>query len=296
MGKIIRALSADGSVFCAAINSRDIVNEIFRIHNTSPVASAALGRFATIASLMGCLMKSKSDRLTLRIKGDGLGGAMTAVADYLGNVKCYTGNNNVDLPLNAAGKLDVSGYVGKNGFLAVIKDLGLKEPYATQTPIVSGEIAEDIAYYYAVSEQIPTVCALGVLVDTDWSIKAAGGFLIQLIPPINDKVISIVEKNVDGMKSVTDMLSNGIEIEKIAIKGLEGLNAEILDTFTAQYHCDCSRERTMSMLISLGEKEIDDLIKKEEETEVCCHFCNKKYLFSYNEMREILYSLREEKI
>ena len=195
MGKIVRALSADGSALCSAIDTTDIVNEIHRIHGTSATASAAAGRLATAACIMGALMKNEGDRLTLRINGGGSIGTITAVADYRGNVKCCMDNPYADLPLNKVGKLDVGGIVGTDGYLAVIKDLGLKEPYIGQVPIVSGEIAIDVTQYYAVSEQIPTVCALGVLVDTDLTIKKAGGYMIQLVPPVNEAAIDFIEEN-----------------------------------------------------------------------------------------------------
>ncbi|MGN0577910.1 MAG: Hsp33 family molecular chaperone HslO [Ruminiclostridium sp.] len=292
MGKIVRALSADGSVLCSAINSTDIVNEIFRIHKTTPVASAALGRLCTAASIMGALLKGEDDTLTLRLNGGGPSGNIVAAADYMGNVKCYAENPQVDLPLKPNGKLDVSGYVGTDGFLGVIKDLGLKEPYATQTPIVSGEIAEDITSYFAVSEQIPTVCALGVLVDRDWSIKAAGGYIIQLVPPINEAAIDVIEKNIQNMQSVTALIESGMTSEEIALKGLEGLNGEILDSWEANYRCGCSRERTERILISLGAKELERLADEQENTEVCCHFCDKKYSFTSEELKELLKSAK----
>lgn len=288
MGKIVRALSADGSVLCSAINSTDIVNEIFRVHQSSPVASAAMGRLATAGSIMGAMLKSEDDALTLRINGNGPAGNIVVAADYMGNVKCYADNPQVDLPLKPNGKLDVSGYVGTDGFLGVVKDLGLKEPYATQTPIVSGEIAEDITSYYAVSEQIPTVCALGVLVDRDYTIKAAGGYVIQLVPPINESAIDIIEKNIQRMQSVTALIESGMTSEDIALMGLEGLDADILDSWEAKYHCGCSRERTERILMSLGVDELERLAEEQESTEVCCHFCDKKYSFTRDEIKKII--------
>lgn len=288
MGKIVRALSADGSVLCSAINSTDIVNEIFRIHKTTPVASAAMGRLATAGCIMGAMLKGEDDKLTLRINGGGPSGTIVVAADYMGNVKCYAENPQVDLPLKPNGKLDVSGYVGKDGFLGVVKDLGLKEPYATQTPIVSGEIAEDITSYYAVSEQIPTVCALGVLVDRDWSIKSAGGYIIQLVPPINESAIDIIERNIRDMQSVTAMIESGMTSEDIALKGLEGLGGDILDSWETSYKCGCSRERTEEILMSLGNDELDRLADEQDITEVCCHFCDKKYSFTRDEIKNLI--------
>ena len=262
MGKIVRALSADGSALCSAVDTTDIVNEIHRIHGTSATASAAAGRLATAACIMGALMKNETDRLELRINGGGKIGTITTVADYRGNVKCCMDNPFADLPLNSKGKLDVGGIVGTDGYLSVIRDLGMKEPYVGQVPIVSGEIAIDVTQYYAVSEQIPTVCALGVLVDTDLTIKKAGGYMIQLVPPVNEAAIDFIEENIKDMQSVTKMLEDGLSPEEIALKGLKGLDGEILDSWEAQYYCDCSRERTEQVLITLGK---DELAKLAEE-------------------------------
>ncbi len=287
MGKMVRCLSADGSVLCCAVDTTDIVSEIHRIHGTSATASAAAGRLATAASIMGGLMKSENDRLTLRINGGGSLGTLTCVADYMGNVKCCMDNPMADLPLNSQGKLDVAGIVGTDGYLAVIKDMGLKEPYIGQIPIVSGEIAMDITQYYAVSEQIPTVCALGVLVDKDLSIKKAGGYLIQLVPPVNESAIDYIEENIKDMQSVTAMLEAGLTPEEIAMKGLKGLDGAVLDEWETVYACDCSRERTEQVLIAIGEKELNKLASEKEITEVCCHFCDKKYSFTSAELIDL---------
>lgn len=296
MGKLVRALSADGSVLCSAVDAKDICNEIVRIHTPSPVATAAMGRLCAAGSLMGALMKGEDDALTLRINGGGPGGTIVCVADYMGNVRCCCDDPSADLPLKQNGKLDVGGFVGSDGFLAVIRDLGLKEPYATQSPIVSGEIAEDITSYYAISEQIPTVCALGVLVDRDHSVKAAGGYIIQLVPPVNDAAIDFIEKNITKMQSVTRMLSDGKTPEEIALMGLEGLDGEILDSWECGYKCRCSRERTERMLISLGKKELTQLAEdSEEDTEILCHFCGKKYYFSKEELKNLTVQYFEEK-
>lgn len=288
MGKLVRALSADGSVLCSAVDATDICNEIVRIHQPSPVAAAAMGRLSAAGALIGALMKGEDDALTLRINGGGIGGTVLCVADYIGNVRCCCDNPQADLPLKANGKLDVGGFVGNNGFLAVIRDLGLKEPYVTQSPIVSGEIAEDITSYYAISEQIPTVCALGVLVDRDRSIKAAGGYIIQLVPPINEAAIDFIEKNIEKMQSITEMMTEGRTPEEIALMGLEGLGGEVLDSWDCGYKCKCSRERTERMLISLGKKELTELAEESEQnTEVSCHFCGKKYYFSKEELNKL---------
>ncbi len=287
MGKIVRALSADGSVLCSAINSTDIVSRIRQIHDTSATASAAAGRLITAASLMGAMMKNATDRLTVRINGGGAVGTITAVSDDMGNVKCSIDNPHADLPPNDKGKLDVAGIVGTDGYLAVIRDMGLKEPYSGQIPIISGEIAMDITQYYAVSEQIPTVCALGVLVDKDLSIKCAGGYIIQLVPPINESAIDYIEENIKDMQSVTEMLEKGLSPSDIALMGLKGLDGQILDEWEAGYYCGCSRERTERVLAALGKKELLKLAEEQPETELTCHFCDKKYRFTSEELIQI---------
>ncbi|MDE6032143.1 MAG: Hsp33 family molecular chaperone HslO [Oscillospiraceae bacterium] len=285
MGKIVRALSEDGSVLCSAINSTDMVNELARLHGTSLVVTAALGRMTTAGSIMGAMLKYEGDTLTLRINGGGAAGTLTVVSDYRGNVKCCAGDPAAELPLRADGALDVSGVVGKDGFLTVVKDMGLKEPYCGQIPLVSGNIAEDVTAYYNISEQIPTVCALGIVFDKD--VKAAGGFMVQLVPPVTDRAVDLIEKNLKNMESITEMLQKGFEPEKIALSALEGLGGEILDSWDARYYCDCSRERTERVMISLGKAELGRLAEEQQETEVCCHFCNKKYRFSAEELKRL---------
>lgn len=284
MGKLYRAITADGSAFAAVIDARDIVSEIRRIHNTSPVVTAGLGRLSVAASLMGYMLKGEDDSITLRVDGNGPAGQFVAVADSRGNVKSYVNNPAVELPLNAQGKLDVGGAVGRDGMLSVVKDLGLKEPYVGVIPLVSGEIAEDIANYYAVSEQIPTVCSLGVLIDTDLSVKSAGGFIVQLLPFADDKCIDIIERNVAKLRPISAMLDDGITPEEIAGMLLDGLEPNELDTASPMYKCDCSRRRTEKILISLGEKELRDMAAEGKETSVCCHFCGKEYVFTPNEL------------
>ncbi len=284
MGKLYRAITADGSAFAAVIDAKDIVSEIRRIHNTSPVVTAGLGRLSVAASLMGYMLKGEDDSITLRVDGNGPAGQLVAVADSRGNVKSYVNNPAVELPLNAQGKLDVGGAVGRDGMLSVVKDLGLKEPYVGVIPLVSGEIAEDIANYYAVSEQIPTVCSLGVLIDTDLSVKSAGGFIVQLLPFADDKCIDIIERNVAKLRPISAMLDDGITPEEIAGMLLDGLEPNELDTASPVYKCDCSRRRTEKILISLGEKELRDMAAEGKETSVCCHFCGKEYVFTPNEL------------
>lgn len=288
MGKIVRALSEDGSVLCSAIDSTDMVRELARVHESSPVVTAALGRMTTAGAIMGAMLKYEGDTLTLRVNGGGKCGTLTVVSDYRGNVKCCAGDPHAQIPTKSDGTLDVAGIVGQDGFLTVVKDMGLKEPYVGQTPLVSGNIAQDITAYYTVSEQLPTVCALGIVFDEKAQVKSAGGYMVQLVPPVLDSAVDVIEKNLQGMDSITAMLENGLEPEKIAISALEGLGGEILDSWNAQYYCDCSRERTEQILISLGRQEIEKLAKEQTETEVCCHFCNKKYRFSAEEMLDLL--------
>lgn len=287
MGRIVRTISKDASVVCSAIDGQDIVAEIEKIHKTSAVCTAALGRLALGASLLGFGLKGKDDSITLRLNGGGPAGSLIAVSDSFGNVKAYIQNPVVEIPLNNVGKLDVRGAVGRDGTLSVIKDLGLKEPYSGQVPIVSGEIAEDITNYLATSEQTPSVCALGVLVNPDLSVAQAGGFLIQLLPFAPDKAIDIIENNIRDMQSVTQMLSGGMNAESIAMKALEGLEPNVLDDFEVNYRCDCSRSRVEKALISLGKKELEELAK-EDNTEVKCHFCDKVYNFTSKEINGLI--------
>lgn len=287
MSIIKRAISADGCVVASALDSTDMVAMIEQYHKPSAVVTAALGRLATAASLMGYGQKNEGDQLTLRVDGDGPIGSMYAVADSWGNVKCCADNYIVEIPLNAKGKLDVGGAVGE-GTLSVIKDLGLKEPYVGTIPLVSGEIAEDIANYYVASEQIPTVLSLGVLVAPDLTVQHAGGFLIQLLPFADESVIPILEQNVASMPHFTEMLKSGMTAEDIVMKCLEGLDPNLLDEAEPVYHCDCSRERTSRILISIGKEELQRLADTQEQIEVCCHFCDKKYTFTPAEILELI--------
>ncbi|WP_040197703.1 Hsp33 family molecular chaperone HslO [Candidatus Soleaferrea massiliensis] len=288
MGKIVRAISKDGSIAAATVNSTDIASRAEWLHRTSAVVTAALGRLLTAGSLMGSMLKSQDDSLTLRMKGDGPAGSLIVVSDGLGNVKGYVMNPVVELPLNEHGKLDVAGAVGKEGILYVIKDLGLKDPYIGQVPIISGEIAEDITSYYAISEQIPTACGLGVLVNPDLTVRAAGGYLIQLLPGADDSLIDQLEKNMKTLKPVSQMIDDGMTPADICMKILEGFEPEILDEAEVRYQCDCSRERVEKTLLSLRKEELDKLKEEQAVTEVDCHFCNKKYRFNRKELQELI--------
>lgn len=294
MGKLYRAISADGSAFCAVLDAKDIVSEIEKIHKTSAVVTAALGRLTIGASLMGYMLKGDEDSITLRIDADGQTGQLVAVADSMGNVKSCVNNPVVEIPLNSVGKLDVSGAVGKNGTLSVVKDMGMREPYVGVIPLVSGEIAEDIASYYATSEQIPTVCGLGVLVDTDLSVKSAGGFIVQLLPFADEKCIDQIEKNVAGMKPVSTLLSEGVTPQEIADMLLDGLEPNELDSSEPVYKCDCSRKRTEKVLISIGADELESIANEGKDTEVFCHFCGKKYVFTPKEISLLAKSVSED--
>ncbi len=287
MGRIVRTISRDAAVVCSAIEATDIVGEIEKIHETSAVVTAALGRLAMGTSLIGFGLKDKDDSVTVRVNGGGPVGTLTAVSDSMGNVKCCCDNNIVEIPLKSNGKLDVGGAVGVNGTITVVKDLGLKEPYVGQTELVSGEIAEDITNYFAVSEQTPTVCALGVLVNPDLTVRRAGGFIIQLLPFASDSCIDVIEKNIAKMSSVTNLLELGYTAESIAMLALEGLEPDVLDNFEVSYKCGCSRERTERILYSLNKKDIAEL-SQDEVTEVKCHFCKKSYKFTRDEILTLL--------
>lgn len=288
MDNMVRMISENGGVVVCAIDSTEIVKKMEELHQTSAVVSAALGRLLTAASLMGTWLKNDSDSLTLRVDGGGPVGIMVAVSDGQGNVRGYAGNNVVELPLRADGKLDVGSAVGKNGTLAVIKDMGMKEPYIGQIPLVSGEIGEDVTSYYAASEQTPTVCALGVLIEKDLSIRCAGGYLLQLLPGATDSEITLLENNVAKMPAVTVMLQEGITPEQMARKALEGFDPQILETRNTEYRCYCNREKTLDILTSLGEYELLDMKKEESTAQVECHFCGKKYRFDIDDVLEVI--------
>ncbi len=286
MSELVRMISSDGTLTVIAVDSTDIVSRMEKIHMTSAVTSAALGRLLTAASMMGAVLKGKDDSITLRLNGGGPAGSLVAVSDSMGNVRGYVANPIVEIPLNIKGKLDVAGAVGTDGSLTVMKDLGMKEPYIGQVPIVSGEIAEDITSYFATSEQLPSVCALGVLVNPDLSISAAGGFIIQLLPTALDDTIDKVEECIKDIPSVTQMLTRGMTPEEICRLVLKGFDLEILDTSSPEYRCTCSKERVSKALISIGKEGLLEMAQ-DEVTEVSCHFCEKKYKFSSDEVRRL---------
>ncbi len=277
MSNCIRGITENGGIAFCAIDASELVREMESLHKTSAVASATLGRLLIAAGMMGAMMKHVDDKVTLRVNGGGALGTVLAVSNARGEVKGYVSNPVVEIAPKANGKLDVGGAVGVDGTLSVCKDLGLKEPYVGQIPLVSGEIGDDITQYYAVSEQIPTVCGLGVLVNKDLSIANAGGFLIQLLPGATDSEITMLENNIKNMDSVTNLLNEGKTPKDIIEIALRGFNPGILATEKVQYKCDCSENRVEKVLISLGLAELERMKEEEPTAQVVCHFCNKEY-------------------
>ena len=287
--KILRCISADGAVMAMAIDSTELVHCAQRIHHTSAVATAALGRLLSAASMMGAQLKGENATLTLRINGDGPLGSVIAVGDSRGNCRGYVMNPEVKLPLNAAGKLDVGGAVGKNGTVTVMKDFGSGEPYVGQVALATGEIAEDMTMYFAQSEQIPTVCVLGVLVDKEEKeVLLSGGLLIQLLPAAQESDIEKIEKTLEEMDPVTTMLAKGMSVEEICRKALSGFEMEILDEFQVDYRCDCSKERVERAVMLFEDDEILRLGEESGRAEVKCHFCDRVYYLGDEELREIV--------
>lgn len=284
---IVRATAADHQLRAFAVTSKDIVEKAREIHNTSPVATAAIGRLLTAASIMGSMMKCEKDVLTLQIECGGPIGGITVTADSNADVKGYVNNPNVILPPNAQGKLDVSGALGP-GFLNVIKDIGLREPYNGQTHLVSGEIAEDLTYYFATSEQVPSSVGLGVLMDKDNHVRQAGGFIIQVMPDTDDEVIDKLEARLGEVHSVTEMLDKGMTPEDILNYVLEGMDVEILEIVPTQYKCDCSFERVSKVIASLGKKELQEMIDDGKPVEVNCQFCGSHYKFDTEQLKEFI--------
>lgn len=291
MGELVRAMTRDGYVKAVAVDTRDIVERARQIHKTLPTATAALGRLLSAASMMGNMQKVEDGSITLQIKGGGPLGTVLAVSDAQGNVRGYVQHPQISLMEKYRGKLDVGGAVGTDGMLTVIRDLRMKEPYVGSVPLVSGEIAEDITEYFVQSEQTLTACALGVLVDTDQSVRAAGGYLIQLLPGAPDEVVDVIEAGIEKAGAVTSALDKGLSAQGMLELVMEGLELEILETSPVEYRCYCDRDRVTATLISLGKKELQEIVDEGETIHIECQFCDTIYDFKPDEISEILKEL-----
>ncbi|MCM1534453.1 MAG: Hsp33 family molecular chaperone HslO [Clostridium sp.] len=283
---MVRAMAANAQIRAFACTTRGVAEAARKAHNTTPVMTAALGRLLSAGVMMGSMLKGETDLMTLRIKGDGPAGGLTVTADSKGNVKGYADMPAVLLPPKPNGKLDVAGAIG-NGFLRVIKDMGLKEPYVGQTELQTGEIAEDLTYYFAASEQVPSGVGLGVLVEKDYTVRQAGGFIVQMMPFAQDDVIDRVERNLQKISSVTALLDAGNTPEQILEILLEGMEPEITDKMPVAFACSCSKSRIEKVLTGIGREELKEMIEDGEPIEVNCHFCNTNYRFSVEELSEI---------
>lgn len=292
---LIRAVSNDGSVRAFGCITKETADKARQYHNTTPVATAALGRLLSAAAMMGSMLKGDKDLITLQMTGSGPLGRVLAVSGSDCMVKGYVDNPYADLPLNEKGKLDVGGAIGTDGFLTVITDLGLKEPYIGKIPLVTGEVGDDIANYYATSEQTPSVVGLGVLVDRDFSVKNSGGIIIQVMPGASDETIDKLEQNIHNITSITDMLESGMSIEQILSLALSGIDFHFTEKSEVGYYCNCSRERVRHVLSSVGEAELRAIIEEDGKAELCCHFCPKRYEFDKDELTRILSELHEIK-
>lgn len=295
MDQLVRAITAGGAVKAVAVTTKDLTERVRGIHKTLPVATAALGRALAAASMMGNALKEENASLTLQIKGGGPLGTVLAVSDHLGNVRGYVQNPQVNVPLREDGKLDVGRAVGADGTLTVIKDIGLKEPYIGSVGLLGGEIAEDLAAYFVESEQIPTACALGVLIDRDQSVKAAGGYIIQLLPGAGEDVIAKVEGGVMAAGAVTALLDRDPDPEALLRTVLSDFEVEILETAPIEYKCYCSRDRVERALISMGVAELEDLLAEQGGCELGCQFCDKVYRFTDKELQAIIDQMKAQK-
>ena len=286
---IVRASLANDSVRAFAISSTHLVAEARERHRTLPVVTAALGRLLSAGAIMGSMMKGDKDIVTISLKGDGPAGYITVTADSHGHVKGFPGNPNVDIPRNYAGKLDVGAAVGR-GLLSVSYDLGLKEPYSGQVEIQTGEVAEDLAYYFTVSEQLPSAVGLGVMVDTDSSVKHAGGFIVQLLPDAPEDVIELLEKKLANLEPVTTMMEQGMTPEDMLSYIFEGVDVEFTERHDVEFYCDCSKEKVKRALAAISDKDLQDIVNDDEDIEVKCYFCNTTYKFSIADIKDILSS------
>ncbi|MCT4597795.1 MAG: Hsp33 family molecular chaperone HslO [Vallitalea sp.] len=284
---IVRATAIDNQIRAFAVNTTEMVEEARSRHNTSPVVTAALGRLMTAASMMGSMLKNEKDLLTLQIRGDGPIQGLVVTADSKANVKGYPFVPVVDIPLKENGKLDVSTGLGI-GIMNIIKDIGLKDPYVGQTHLVSGEIAEDLTYYFATSEQVPSAVALGVLVDKDYSVKQSGGYIIQLLPNAEEEIINKLEENIKRVSSITNEMEEGKTPEDILEIILGDMGLQILEKMPTKFHCNCTKDRVQRALISVGKKDLQEMIDDGETIELNCHFCNTKYLFTIDELKELV--------
>ena len=295
MSKAIRCLTTDAAVVAIALDATDMVARAEQIHHTSAVVTAALGRLLTAASLMGIMLKNTEDSVTLKVNGGGPVGQLITVSDGRGNARGYAQNPVVEIPLKPNGKLDVSGAVGTDGLLYVLRDTGAPEPYVGCTPLVSGELAEDITTYYATSEQIPTVCALGVLVNPDLTVRAAGGLLIQLLPFCPESIIDKLEKNIAALRPMTEMLDEGMSIEDILKTALDGLEFDVVDSFEPEYRCACSAEKVTGAFCAMSDEDLRSLPDEQGHVEVTCSFCDRVYTFTAADIENIIAERRTKK-
>ena len=289
----IRAIDETGSIRIFVASTTNLVEEARRIHNTTPVATAALGRVLTASLLMGNTLKNDQDKLSFQITGDGQIKSVIAISNSKGEAKGYISNPHADLPLKSKGKLDVGGAIG-NGKLTVIKDLGMREPYVGQTALVSGEIAEDLAHYFALSDQQPSVVALGVLVDTDYTVKASGGYIIQVLPDALEEVIQKLEDNISNVEPISSMIDKGFTPEQVLETVCKGLEMKILEKKDLKFVCDCCEERMERALVSIGEKDLTEIIQEDEKAEICCEFCDTKYNFNKEQLENLLAKAKQK--
>lgn len=289
----IRAIDETGSIRIFVASTTNLVEEARRIHNTTPVATAALGRVLTASLLMGNTLKNDQDKLSFQITGDGQIKSVIAISNSKGEAKGYISNPHADLPLKSKGKLDVGGAIG-NGKLTVIKDLGMREPYVGQTALVSGEIAEDLAHYFALSDQQPSVVALGVLVDTDYTVKASGGYIIQVLPDALEEVIQKLEDNISNVEPISSMIDKGFTPEQVLETVCKGLEMKILEKKDLKFVCDCCEERMERALVSIGEKDLTEIIEEDEKAEICCEFCDTKYNFNKEQLENLLAKAKQK--
>lgn len=290
---LVRGIDEKGNIRIFVAATTNLVEEARKMHNTNATGSAAIGRTLTAGAIMGSMLKNDQDVLTISISGNGPGKGVQVVAKNNGAVKGYVVDPTVDVPNKENGKLDVGGLIGNEGTLTVIMDLGLKDPYIGMSPLITGEIGEDIAHYYATSEQQPSAVSLGVLVDRDYSIKAAGGYIIQLLPGVSEEDIEKIEENLGSAKPVSEYIDLGYTPEQIMEEVLKGFNPKVLETQDLEYKCDCSREKTKKALISIGETEVKNIIEEDGQAELVCHFCDQKYQFSKEDLEEILLTIKE---